>query len=401
MNLLQNKTVRCVVIALLFVPAAVSVVRGVQNAYTFSQDFQWDSARALMEGIDPYSESLSPSGILETGQLGDYYARFESIDAKQKMEANQFPSLLMLLMPWALLAPDAARVLWIISNLVFTAAIIILLRVTFLKELGRFEFCVMSLLMIAGTPYRNQLGVGQHTLFAFCFFLLAVWLAERDKLGIGTIFALFVCYFKYTLTAPLLLYFVYKKKYKEIIGSVLLHIVLTVFAAIRLGKPIIYMIMAPLKVASVLSSEGGIDLGALLNGTSASFIVAGIIAICLFVLTLKVPKGCDNLVFAVALLWSLILTYHRTYDFFVLAAVVTIFVSCDKMPQLEGGLRQIYLIGYGVLVLSVFFVLRIFSESLPSRIAVGIIYYAFTIAVSWLLIKEIYNDKRRKTQQVD
>ena len=167
--LYRNKNIRTVAVVILTVFAAVSLVQGCRNAVRSSQDFQWDAAKALTLRIDPYDESLSPSGILDKYGFETYYLQ---------MEANQFPSLLMLLIPYTFMPPLAARYAWLISNLVFTGLIIVLLRKTFLKDADGFDFTILVLLMISGTPYRNQLGVGQHTLFAFCFFLLAVYLSE-------------------------------------------------------------------------------------------------------------------------------------------------------------------------------------------------------------------------------
>lgn len=379
------KYIKIVIIAVLSLMAAVSVYKGCENAALTSQDFQWDAAKALSLKINPYDESINPTGALNTGELGVFYERFESIGAPQKMEANQFPSLLILLIPYTLFSPEAARFAWIISNLIFTGLIIWLLRQTFLENMDRFVYICLSLLMLAGTPYRNQLGVGQHTLFAFAFFMLAVFC---DKKGwfIGTTISLFISYFKYTLTAPLVLYFVYKKKYKEIVVSILGHVILTIVSAFWLGDSVINMITKPLKVASVLSSEGGLDLGALLGGSSLAFALAGIIAIVLFVFTLKAPLGCENVVFAASLLWSLILTYHRTYDFFVLICVACLFETSQNLAVIEDKYKSIYLGGFLISLFSVFFVLRLFSENAVSKIAVGTVYYIFTLAVTLLLV---------------
>ena len=416
-QIINNPLIKKLLLAFLAILSVISVVQGIKNAYIFSQDFQWDAARALMEGINPYDESVSPTGALKSGALGDFYAYFERIGAPQRMEANQFPSLLMILYPYALMLPGYARIAWIISNLVFTAMICILLRKTFLKDISGYTYALLMLLMLSGTPYRNQLGVGQHTLMAFAFFLLAVYLSKRSLKSIpaqaGTIISLFICYFKYTLTAPLMLWFVYKKKYKEIIISVFLHGLLTAAAAASLGDSVINMIIKPLRVASVLTSEGGIDLGAVFNGSPVSFILAGIAALFLFVLTLSAMKSeksealkdcaegvndrpytdCGNMIFAVALLWSLILTYHRTYDFFVLSAAGCLLASlkADAGSNFSAGRIKFWVTtGYWVMLISVFFILRIFSESTASKLVAGAIYYAYTIFITVLLAVKIF-----------
>ena len=138
-----NKGIRYAVIALLAAMALVSLIQGVRNAVGASQDFQWDAAKAFTMRINPYDESLHPSGILDAYGFEDVYLQ---------MEANQFPSLLMLLIPYTFLAPLTARYAWIVSNLVFTAGIILLLRKTFLKTADRDVFVAFMLLMIAGRP---------------------------------------------------------------------------------------------------------------------------------------------------------------------------------------------------------------------------------------------------------
>jgi hypothetical protein len=215
------------ILVIMGVLAAVSLIQGCKNAVLVSQDFQWDAAKALVMGINPYDESLNPGGHLPP-EFEEYYLQ---------MEANQFPSLLLLLFPYTLLPPLAARYAWLASNLLFTAGIIVLLKKTFLGKADDFTFVFFMLLMIAGTPYRNQLGVGQHTLFSFFFFLLAVYCidrkeesqglqkktsgngcaGDRKRFSIGAAIALFVSYFKYTLTVPLAIYFIYRKRYRELI----------------------------------------------------------------------------------------------------------------------------------------------------------------------------------------
>ncbi len=382
--LYDNRIIRGVAVALLAILAAISVYQGICNALTFSQDFQWDASRALMLGIDPYRESLLPTGALQTGNLKDYYSYYESIDAPQKMEANQFPSLLMLLYPYALLAPDTARTVWLITNLLWTAGILVLLRLTFLKDCDRFLFILLSLLMLAGTPYRNQLGVGQHTLFSLFFFLLALWFSEKKWGMIPSALSLTVGLFKYTLTAPLALYFVYKRKWGELTIAAAIHAALTVVASIRLKEPLIDMILMPVKVSGALASEGGLDFGALFGGSATAFVLAAIVFCGLFFLALKTKAETEKELMSVLLLWSLIMLYHRTYDYFPLVMVAACFCTEGKNEERSETLMKIL---YIVVLCGVFFVLRLFHEALLSRICIGILYYAFTVLMTLRLIK--------------
>ncbi len=395
---------RKIILFIMGVLAAVSLVQGCKNAVLVSQDFQWDAAKALVMGIDPYDESLSPSGALPP-EFEKYYLQ---------MEANQFPSLLLLLYPYTLLPPLAARYAWLVSNLLFTVGIIALLRKTFLRKADDFTFCFFMLLMIAGTPYRNQLGVGQHTLFSFFFFLLAVYCIDRQEgflrpgdgadgnkpaqsgaagnvkcffpgFSPGATAALFVSYFKYTLTVPLALYFVYRRRYRELIFSAGLHAVLTAVCAGILGESYIGMIIKPLKVSSKLAAEGGLDLGALLSGSPLSYVIGILILAGLFVFSViegvrseRSSEGSQSApssaLISMLTLWALIVTYHRTYDFFVIVVVLSLML----LPECPGYLKVMY----AATLIGVFFVLRLFSESALSKLVTGALYYAFTFAVT-------------------
>lgn len=385
----MKKYLKTLVYIILVLLAAVSVLQGAKNALKYSQDFQYDAALALKCGINPYLESLEPTGILEEGPTADFYRIFEESNAPQKMEANQFPSLLMLLFPMTILPYTYARIAWLILNLIFTAAIIVFLRKTFFKDCDRDVFCMLMLLMLAGTPYRNQLGVGQHSLFSFAFFLLAVYLSDREKPVLSGL-ALAVSYFKYTLTAPLALYFLYKRKYREFIISLVPHIIGTFIGAAMLKTSFIDMIIEPLKVSSALSGEGSIDIGAMTNGGLISIVLTVLIMAALLIAAFKLPEGHDAEYFALLTLISLIMTYHRIYDFFVLAAAAsgTLLLTL-KAGEYNGDsikLKEKVLTGfYILLLLYFFFVMRIFNDSSFSVTLGAVLYYVYLSG--WVLCR--------------
>ncbi len=370
--------------------AVLSIYAGIKNAYIYSQDFQYDAAKALIMGYDPWDISLAGEKSPKIEGLEEYYAYYESINAPQKMEANQFPSLLYLLAPWCILGAKSARIVWLISNLFFTVCILVLLGATFFKETELKNFVIFALLMICGTPWRNQLGVGQHTLFSVAFFLLAVFLSEKAEknraLWIPAGLCLSVAYFKYTLTVPMTVYFIYKRKWKEVILSAVPHILLTVYASTVLGEPVMNMFMKPLKVASELSSSGSIDLGAFLGGGSVSMVVTLLIMAGLAVFGFLCPDRRENdaLVISVCVLLANIMTYHRMYDFFIMIVVFSYFNN--KRPAVEEAL-------YSLVCCAVFFLPRIFNDSPASLVAAAIPYYLFTV---WMIsegIRAVYDGR--------
>ena len=357
--------------------AALSVYAGIKNAYIFSQDFQYDAARALLGGYDPYDFSLEGMKSPDIEGLEEYYAYYESIDAPQKMEANQFPSLLYLLSPWCFFNARNARIVWLISNLVFTAMFIGLLRATFMKETELKNFAIFVFLMLSGTPWRNQLGVGQHTLFSAAFFLLAVYLSDKAGkkayLSIPAGLCLAVSYFKYTVTVPIAVYFIYKRRWKELIISVIPHVILTGVAARVLNEPFIDMIIKPLKVASKLSSQGSIDIGAVTGGGVISMVITVLLMAGLIAFAFLCPDGNDTLVISLGVLLANIMTYHRMYDFFIMIVVFAYFNN--KRPSLQEAL-------YSLVCCAVFFIPRVFNDAPAGLIMAAVPYYLFTV---WMI----------------
>lgn len=313
-KMMEHKKLFNWIIVVLFCYGIVSVVMGVYRGMTGSMDFQWDSTKVLAMRINPYLESMEPSGVLESYEFGKYYGA---------LEANQFPSLLWLLFPFTLFTPQTANILWAFFNLVCGAVFLYCIRKTFLEELTKEEFLFTTAIFLSGTPLRNCLAMGQHTLFSMAFFMLSILLARKGKRTAAGLL-LSISYFKYVLVVPIALYYVYKRWFKELIISVIPHIVLTFFSAWWLQESFFDMLIQPLKVSAKLADEGAIDLGRWIGNGTFSMALAVVLGMALAILVLFIPKGYDKEVIATLVLVSLILMYHRFYDFFILVVPMAI-----------------------------------------------------------------------------
>lgn len=329
----KTKTVKIALLLFFSLLGIMSLFLGMKKGMVHSFDFQWDAAKIFAMGEDPYEISLDTNCELN-GRYGEYYGA---------VEANQFPSLLMLLFPYTLFEPKLANVLWALSNLLFLTGIIILLKKTFWKEMEMLDFALFSALLVSSSPVRRQFALGQHTLFSVFFFLLAYYFIldnENDKnknllfKDIISGIALAISYFKYSITAPMMLIFIYKKKYRPVIISIVIHILLTIVSATYLHKSPVYMILAPLKVAGLLSSEGFADIGSILGqmGMSGMITLAPtvliFIALTIFAFLKKDIREDSLMSFLIFV--SLIFMYHRSYDFFVLIIPLTVMLNDYK-----------------------------------------------------------------------
>ncbi|MCR5487926.1 MAG: DUF2029 domain-containing protein [Lachnospiraceae bacterium] len=372
--------------------AAISAASGIRNALVYSQDFQYDAAAALIHGYDPYDLSLSGGeDSLEVSQLREFYGYFENMGTPQRMEANQFPSLLYILTPFTLLSWEGARMAWLLANLLCTVLIAGLLRRTFFRDADPVVFATLMLAMVSGTPWRNQLGVGQHTLFSVMFFLMAVYFDQEGRSPYLTALSLSLSYLKYTVTAPMALYFVYKRKWKELLLSTVPHILGTWIAARSLGEAFPDMIRKPLKVASALSGEGSIDVGAIFHGSGMGFVLGGILFLLLFAAAVLLKPGHDRLMMAGLVFFSLVMTYHRSYDFFVIVIPAGfLWEECRIFAFASGArIRKAAAVSYGLVLLLMFFGLRIFQENAASLVTTGVVYYGLTLFLGAALTLEI------------
>lgn len=320
----EKKILKWITICL-FAYGLVSVFMGVYRGATGSMDFQWDSAKVLALRINPYLESLEPSGIWEQYDFGGSYGA---------LEANQFPSLLWLLVPFTVFTPQVANVVWALFNLLCGAIFLWGLRQTFLEDLGKEEFLFTVAVFVSGTPLRNCLAMGQHTLFSMAFLLLAIVFARKEKRILAGLF-LSISYFKYVLVVPIALYFIYKRWFKELIISVIPHIVLTAFSAWWLQGSFMDMILQPLEVSSKLADQGAIDLGRWIGNGTASMAVAVLLGLALMLFIFFVPKGHDKELITLLMLVSLILMYHRFYDFFILVVPMALLLFNRESMILE------------------------------------------------------------------
>lgn len=375
------ESIKKIIIAILALLSLLSLVMGCKNAINYSQDFQYDATKVLLMGMNPYDESLNPSEELLALGLEEYYLQ---------MEANQFPSLLYLLAPYTLLSPLMARYAWLLSNLIFSGIIVFLLRKTFLEDLDKIDFAIVALLMFAGTPWRNHIGVGNHTIFAFMFFLLAVYFGKSENANIGKTILSAIClsvsYFKYTLTVPLALYFIYKRRFKELILSLVPHLILTVVAAKTVNDSLLDMIIKPLRVASALSGEGSMDIGALLGGGAYTVVFTIIILVGLLLCTFFLGEDKEKELITILIMFSMIMTYHRSYDYFVL--VLPLGIQMGERAVTKFGLDK-YM---EILILFLFFVLRIFNESAGIMYLAAVLYYLY---ISFYVIMVIKGEKRK------
>lgn len=304
--MIKNKKITIILLLVIGTMALVSLAQGVRNASVYSFDFQWDASRILLNGENPYQIFINGIKAETDAEVGI-----------GRMTPNQFPSCLMLLWPFALFNFAAAKYL-----------------------------C----LLIIGTPWRNGLGIGQHALFSITFFMLSIMFSNRKKTIVSGIF-LAVSLFKYTFTLFLLPYYIYKKRYREILIAGGIHVVMTIVAAIWLGESPVTLIKQSLIVSARLETSGFIDffaVSSILNINSDIYIYTFSALLFCFIIFIAYRKSKlsflhntdKDLVFLCSLsLLSLIMVYHRSYDHIILI-ILAVYVA-HQISNHSGNIKKI------------------------------------------------------------
>lgn len=378
------KVVACIVLLIL---AIISLGLGIRKSIHSSTDFQWDSVKVLSHRVDPYIASGDPTN--------EYYSMYE--EYYDHLEANQFPSLLWLLIPYTVFGPETAKVAWMLSNLFFLTGLVIVLRKTIWKKMESIDFLLVSLALLASSPIRNQIFLGQHSIFAVFFVFLAIYFINTNEMLSGVMLA--ISYFKYSLTAPVMLFFLYKKKWKPIVVSGIVHIVLSVFSAIWLHRNIIDMMLAPVKQASWLTSSGFADAVAVLSMAgirgSVGTIITVVVFLALAIWCLTTKNKNEYQILIILILWSLIFMYHRKYDYFVLiipfaAAVSSKLGMSFKKKNIEYIWRALVITITGGLFIVDWFIdpLTVFGSKLMTILDTGLyeaVYNGFNLTMIIIL----------------
>ncbi len=289
---------------------ALSLAVGVKNGFR-EFDFQWDPAKLLAMGDNPYRYSLENKPVPYEGFMQKYIV------------ANQVPSCLLLLLPFTFLPQLLANQVWDVCNLIFTAVFLIYLYKSFFE--GRPDankFVWVALLFLSGTPLREIIGNGQHLLFSLAFFMPAYYYATKERWYVSGIL-LALSAFKYTTIAPLAFVFVFRRWWRPLLMAAVLHVVATIGCGLYLHESPLVLVLQSLKVGAGLTAQGSCDLASLMYQigceNTAVWANFGYVAFGVLLLVLSFMKRRDDLL-ALSLLGviSNVMFYHRNYDFVVL-----------------------------------------------------------------------------------
>lgn len=317
---------------LLMLMAAVSVARGCRSALVPSGSMDLGvslkSAQQLQRE-NPYERHLS-------GRAAQPEAPHERLNPFAAQPV-QVPSALMLLWPYSFLPWPWAKLAWLISNLAFTAGLLVLACRRFLPGRPLCVYAALASLFVMSVTWRNLVGNGQHLLAGLFFLLAAMELADRDRRVLAGI-ALACALLKYSVIFFLLPYFVLKRQWTPIAVAFGAHGLMTAAIALRLGEDPVALVGQSLRVAADLRAAGYLDLFALLNGLGAPAGAAPVAALILWAVSLWPAirgRTADSGLYLAGLCFaSTVIIYHRPYDFIVLLVPLLVAIQRWQISRL-------------------------------------------------------------------
>lgn len=325
--------------------ALASVCAGFRNGLRLV-DFQWLPVRILANGDNPYLYSLNNVSFMGC-----------------QVSANQVPSCLALLLPFAFLPFRTANAVWDVCNLVFTVVFFgCLWKLWFKDKLGAKWFWFVVCLTLTGTPWRVLIGNGQHLMFSLSFFFMAYYaLQVGRKWSAGILLALAL--FKYTTVAPMCLIFLMKREWKVISVCAGVHIALTIGCGLYLSENPFELVVQSLKVGNMLVANGNADIASLLRWfgvvdvggvASAGYAFCGLLG-----LTIAVRGRLDDLLgLAIFAVLSNVMFYHRIYDFVTLIfPIIYVVLHRRDYAPIDRAIRYLTYTN----VIFIFFICKLFS----------------------------------------
>jgi len=328
-------------IFLLGLVAAMWLRQGVLIALNDSQDNNWGAARALLNGQDPYKLYLQCGNCAEP--------------PFRPPVAPMYPaSALVMLWPLAMLSWPAAKAAWAGLNILLGAGMAATLHRLFLPQSGWRGLATLLLLLLASRPFLTNLHNGQHAIFALAFFPAALWAERRNRPVLASVF-LAISWFKYTLTLPLSLFFVFRGRLALLLGAAAIQGALILFAAAWTGSSPWDLLVEPLRVAQQVTSVGHLELFGLatrLGIASKLPPLACAVALTLAVLTaiLRGRSEDDLELLCLLSLFAYAVVYHYPYDLVILVIPLCYVLSRARSWEKQDRLERAWSIMLGVLL---------------------------------------------------
>ncbi|HEC22758.1 MAG TPA: DUF2029 domain-containing protein [Chloroflexi bacterium] len=357
MSWLYRETTRrhlAVGLIILLIPlAAASLVRGVSKALGRPCDFQnfWVSGQLVAEGQNPYRVWLE-----DKPQLRERAIPPGTCSDLEDLPVFNPPLLPLMMIAFSGLDFLPARIIWLGLDIIMAILLpLLLMRLNPRPPSGQLQV-ISVLFFLTWLPVRYAISLSQTGLGAGFLAVLAVWLTYRERprwLLAGLLMG--AALIKYTLTGPLLLFFLIYRRYRVVAVAVLVQVLAFILFTLLVGDSLseathayfALLFQATGQSSGVVSLDGWLNTVGLSSSASALIgLVASVVVTGLFIIPhywhealtpisdLSSPRGRlkGNLLITLLILVGLLFFYHRPYDLPLLFAFLAFAAGFD-LPE--------------------------------------------------------------------
>jgi len=314
-------------------------------AYSLSGGFSWSpdqkslyrTSHLLVQKQNPYA--LSNAYIKAAAPN----ISFAGLDAAGGSSLYP-PSAHLLFIPFYafLVSSRAGTTSWLIWNVIFLAAICYVISKRYLAAQPFMQTFLLVVLSIGAYATKSCLRYGQTSLFCFAFFLLALFLKDKNRWLAGIALACAVT--KPNLMVLFVVYLLLSRNYTVVLVAALVHAALTWGLAAWLGISVGTLVGDYCEKVALLTSQktalwlyhqvNGVSLRSILYilGFPRSYVLACTVVLyagAAALLFIK-RKADEKYILGLAALLTIFIDYHWHYDFVVLFVLLPVFAK--NMP---------------------------------------------------------------------
>ena len=296
---LKNKLI---FLNLLIIVSILSFINTISKGLVNGCDFQWQPSVLFWEGVNHYQK------FIMNGK-GDFLC-----------QNGEYAHLLhVLLYPFSILEWEKARLMWLVTNILF-AFLIPIIACKYLK-LSKYKSILLILIFITCYPTRMTLNYGQQSLFVM-FFMMLPFIANSKLAYFFSGFS----YIKYSSGYVIFLNFIANKEYKNFLISIVPYLIgWLVYFSFTNSDPLINF-FEPIQLSLQKGYIRDADFYSLINIyflSQKTLLTKSIFIFLIFLINLivliKINKKKDNFFkMSLILICPLIFFPHSNYDYILL-----------------------------------------------------------------------------------
>ncbi len=296
---LKNKLI---FLNLLIIVSILSFINTISKGLVNGCDFQWQPTVLFWEGVNHYQK------FIMNGK-GDFLC-----------QNGEYAHLLhVLLYPFSILEWEKARLMWLVTNILF-AFLIPIIACKYLK-LSKYKSILLILIFITCYPTRMTLNYGQQSLFVM-FFMMLPFIANSKLAYFFSGFS----YIKYSSGYVIFLNFIANKEYKNFLISIVPYLIgWLVYFSFTNSDPLINF-FEPIQLSLQKGYIRDADFYSLINIyflSQKTLLTKSIFIFLIFLINLivliKINKKKDNFFkMSLILICPLIFFPHSNYDYILL-----------------------------------------------------------------------------------